>query len=107
MVEASMFLKNLGTQWRKRKLRRELAEMQATKFSFMGLSDVSLRELNGLAQLLPHDREVFDKLIGLLGPPLAVILLTFLDCDSEVGGKDSLQRARQMARAALRSIEAF
>jgi hypothetical protein len=35
VVKALMFL-NLGTQWRKRKLRRELAEMPATKFAFRG-----------------------------------------------------------------------
>jgi hypothetical protein len=78
-------------------------ELSVTLVVFMGLTDVSVRELQGMAQLSLHDPDVLDSLRGILGMRRAVVLLTFIDRQHWHGNGDDLRQIRQQAQAVLQA----
>jgi hypothetical protein len=71
--------------------------------SFMGLTDVTLSELEGIAQLSPNDPDVSDKFRGVLGIRRAVVLLASTDRQHWHTRGDDLRHIHRQARATLRT----
>ena len=78
-------------------------ELPVSNATLMGLTDVSLHELEAIAQLSPNDSDVSDKLRGVLGIRRAVVLLDSIDRQHWHTKGDDLRHIQRQARATLRT----
>lgn len=76
--------------------------MFEANFNFLGLDDVSTRELDAIAQLVPANPDTLSRLCKILGTRRTVALLAFEDARD--GGND-LRSVCQHARTTLRAYE--